>query len=62
MPRPRRLNKYFPGKVESVILRSLEKDPSARYETAEAMKQAYYDAVKDLDDDVRRKVYWLTAE
>lgn len=62
VPRPRRLNKRFPGRVESVILRSLEKDPNSRFQTAEEFKQAYYDAVKDLDEDTRREIYWLEDE
>ena len=59
VPRPRRLNPQFPGRLESVILRALEKPPASRYQTADALQHAYYDAVKDLDDAVRRASYWV---
>lgn len=57
VPRPRRLNPRFPGRLENVILRTLEKDPDSRYQTADEMKLAYYYTVKDLDDAVRRASY-----
>jgi serine/threonine protein kinase len=59
VPRPRRLNSRFPGRVESVILRALEKDPDSRYQSVENVRQAYYDAVKELDDAARRVSYWM---
>ncbi|MBN1562867.1 MAG: serine/threonine protein kinase [Anaerolineae bacterium] len=59
VPRPRRLHPQFPARLESVILRALEKDPTARYPSVEALQQAYYGAVKELDEPVRRATYWV---
>jgi serine/threonine protein kinase len=62
VPRPRRLNPRFPARLESVILRALEKDPTSRYVSAEELKQAYYDAVKEMDDSARRATYGVEEE
>ena len=59
VPRPRRLNPRFPGVLEAVLLRALDKDPDGRFQTAEDLRQAYYDAVKTLDDEPRRAYYWV---
>jgi serine/threonine protein kinase len=62
VPRPRKLNPLFPGPVEAVVLQSLAKDPAARFQSAEDLRNAYYDAVKNLDDDARRTCYWITSD
>jgi serine/threonine protein kinase len=58
VPRPRTLNPLFPGTVEAVLLQMLSKDPNARFQTAEELRHAYYDAVKGLDEQARRMCYW----
>lgn len=59
VPRPRVLNPDFPRGLEAVVLRALEKNPAARFQSAVEMKQAYYDAVKGLPRDVCRASYWI---
>jgi len=58
VPRPRTLNAQFPVGLEGILLQALAKDPTARFQTAEALRRAYYDVVKGLDDDTRRACYW----
>lgn len=59
VPRPRALNNRFPGRLELVLLQALEKDPAARFRSADEMRTAYYDAVKSLKEDARRISYWV---
>ncbi len=42
---PSQLNPNIPAEVEGVVLRALDKDPQARYETAEAMADALNEAL-----------------
>ena len=58
VPRARDFNKAFPRSIEAVMVRALAKDPNNRYQTAEELRQAYYDAVKELSEDDRRACYW----
>lgn len=58
IPRPRSFHPAFPRRVEEVLIHGLAKDPDARYQTAEDLRNAYYVAVKATDDDVRRAHYW----
>jgi serine/threonine-protein kinase len=44
VPNPRRLRPELPGAVAAVILRALQKDPAARFESAAAMADALADA------------------
>jgi serine/threonine protein kinase len=39
-PKPRSLNPDIPKQVEAIVLKSLDKDPKARYSSASEMKQA----------------------
>lgn len=38
-PRPRSLNKDLPGDLETILLKALEKEPNARYDSAKALAQ-----------------------
>lgn len=58
VPRARDLNPAFPRRLESILLKALAKDPQARYPDAEAIRLAYYEAVKAMSEDERRKCYW----
>ncbi|MBN2306204.1 MAG: serine/threonine protein kinase [Anaerolineae bacterium] len=58
LPMPRMLNARFPRRLETVIARALDKTPDARFQSAAELRDAYYEAVKAMDDDVRRAVYW----
>jgi serine/threonine protein kinase len=58
VPRPRALNPHFPGALEGVLLQALAKDPKARFQTAEDLRNAYHDVVKSLDEPARRACYW----
>ena len=60
VPRARDLNRDFPRSLEAVLLQALAKDPDNRYQSAGALRQAYYDAVKALPDDVRRACFWAS--
>jgi hypothetical protein len=40
------------------LLQMLSKDPNSRFQTAEELRHAYYDAVKGLDEQARRMCYW----
>jgi serine/threonine protein kinase len=59
VPRPRVLHSHFPRKLEAVLLQALEKNPNARYQSAEDIGRAYYEAVKSMDDETRRACYWV---
>lgn len=58
VPRPRSLNPQFPARLEAMLLQALSKNPIQRYQSAEDLRQAYYDAVIALDDRARRTCYW----
>ena len=60
VPVPRTFQPGFPLRLQSLLLQALAKDPNARYQSADAMRQAYYDAVKQMDDDARRESYWVS--
>ncbi|HEX3053511.1 MAG TPA: serine/threonine-protein kinase [Aggregatilineaceae bacterium] len=60
VPLPRTLHPQFPRRLQAVLLQTLEKDPVARYQSAEELQIAYYDAVKSLDDEARRLCYWTS--
>lgn len=47
-PRPQQIQPKIPHKVEAIILRALEKDPEARFPTAELMGMALRDAAAAL--------------
>lgn len=47
-PRPQQIQPKIPHKVEAIILRALEKDPEARFPTAELLSMALRDAAATL--------------
>lgn len=59
VPRPRLIHPQFPRRLEALLLRALDKDPANRFQTAEELQQAYYDAVKLMDNETRRACYWV---
>ncbi len=59
VPRPRTLNAQFPAALEGLLLQALAKDPKSRFQTAEELRLAYHDAVKNLDETARRACYWV---
>ncbi|MBN1678953.1 MAG: serine/threonine protein kinase [Anaerolineae bacterium] len=60
-PRARMLHPHFPRRLEAFLLQALNKHPDARFQSAEEFQLAYYKAVKALDDDTRRRCYWVAA-
>ncbi len=58
-PRPSELNPDFPLPLETVILRSLEKKPDNRYESAGEFRLAYAEAVKHIDPERRKDEFWV---
>lgn len=58
VPRARDIHPGFPRALEAVLVRALAKDPDNRFQSAENFRQAYYDAVKDLPEEMRRTCYW----
>ncbi|NLX09875.1 MAG: serine/threonine protein kinase [Chloroflexi bacterium] len=58
VPRPATLHPEFPRPLEAVLLRALAKDPNARFQSAAALRTAYYVAVSGLDSGTRRDCYW----
>ncbi|MEM7116540.1 MAG: protein kinase [Chloroflexota bacterium] len=46
--RPQQIQPQIPHKVEAIILRALEKEPEARFPTAQLMAQALRDAAENL--------------
>jgi len=60
VPRPRLIHPQFPRRLETLLLRALDKDPANRFQSAEEIQRAYYDAVKLMDNDTRRTCYWNT--
>jgi serine/threonine protein kinase len=58
VPRPRTLHPLFPGALEGVLLQALAKDPNSRFQAAEDLRRAYYEAVRTLDEPARRMCYW----
>jgi len=60
VPRPRTLHSQFPRRLEAVLLQALEKNPSARFQSAEDISLAYYESVKAMDENARRTSYWLS--
>src|SRR6266851_4763300 len=44
---PRRLNKYIPAELETIVLKAMEKDPADRYGTAQELAE---DLQHFLDD------------
>ncbi len=50
-PAPRSLNPQLPPVVERAVLRALEKDPQARYQTAGEMRAALQQVVRQLEAD-----------
>ncbi len=60
VPRPRLIHPQFPRRLETLLLRALDKDPANRFQSAEEIQRAYYDAVKLMDNDTRRICYWNT--
>ncbi len=59
VPRARTLHPHFPRRLESMLMQALAKDPAARFQSADEVRQAYYDAVKSLDDEARRTCFWV---
>ena len=52
LPRPRSINPYLPDAIEAVILRAMAKLPQDRFESMEALNQAYQQALSlSLDPD-----------
>jgi serine/threonine-protein kinase len=45
LPRPRSINPYLPDAIEAVILRAMAKLPQDRFESMEALNQAYQQAL-----------------
>ncbi len=62
VPRLRHLKRDFPRELESVMRKALAKDPAERYQSADDLKQAYYDAVKMLPEQVRRRCFWVDQD
>lgn len=62
VPRARKLNPGFPARLEGFLLQALAKDPDSRFQTAEDMRQGYYEAVKSLSEDDRRACYWVEQD
>jgi len=60
VPRARTLHPQFPRRLESLLMQALAKDPAARFQTADDLRQMYYDAVKSLDEDARRTCFWVS--
>lgn len=48
----------FPISLQQVIFKALEKSCEDRYSDTIAFARAYYDALKDLPDEIRSKIYW----
>ena len=59
IPHPRMFHKQFPLRLQNLLLQALAKDPAARFQSAEDLRLAYYNAVKDMDDQARRTCYWV---
>ncbi len=59
VPRPRLLRRDFPRSLETLLLRGLEKRPDARFQTADELRQAYFEALSTLDEAARRQCYWV---
>jgi hypothetical protein len=49
LPAPRKLNPDLPAPVEAVLLRALEKDPDARYQSAREMAQDIQRALRQVE-------------
>jgi serine/threonine protein kinase len=62
VPRPRKLNPHFPGGLEAILLQTLAKDPDSRFQSAEELRHAYYEAVRTLDEAARRACYWVEGD
>jgi serine/threonine protein kinase len=54
---PSEVSPGFPPALESVLLRGLIKDPLDRYASAGEFYAGFYEALADLDDDERTRVY-----
>lgn len=59
VPRPRLLRPDFPRRLETLLLRALEKQPDARFQTADELRLSYFEAVEGLSADARRACYWI---
>jgi serine/threonine protein kinase len=59
VPRPVMLHPRFPRRVQSVLMQALAKEPDSRFQSADELCQAYYEAVKCMDDAARRTCYWI---
>jgi serine/threonine protein kinase len=58
VPHPRMFNNQFPLRLQNLLLQALAKNPAARYQSAEEIRQTYYEIVKTMDDETRRTCYW----
>ena len=59
VPPPRMHHPRFPIRLQNLLLQALAKDPNARFQTAQELQQAYYDAVNSMDADASRTCYWV---
>jgi serine/threonine-protein kinase len=57
VPRPSVLNPGFPPDLEDVLLKSLEKVPSSRYESIEAFYQSYQMALDAMTEAESNSIY-----
>jgi len=59
VPRPRLLRPNFPRRLDALLLRALDKQPEARFQSADDLRLAYFEAVEGLSAPARRTCYWL---
>ena len=53
-PRPRTINPYFPEVIEPVLLKTLEKDPDLRYQSAGAFAEALQATVSSVGEAAKQ--------
>jgi serine/threonine-protein kinase len=59
VPTPRSLHPLFPPSLEAVLMQTLCKNPDDRFQSAEELRQAYYEAVKTLPEGAQRTCFWM---
>ena len=59
-PEPTELNPDFPGCLEDILLRGLEKDRSNRYQSVDEFSQDYLDCLKSLSEEERKATYQVS--